>query len=263
MIDGQKVVVIMPAYNAEKTLLKTYEEVPHDLVDEVILTDDFSTDRTVEVARRLDLTLIVHDENRGYGGNQKTCYSAALEAGADIVIMLHPDYQYTPKLISAMSHLIASGEYDVLMGSRILVKGALSGGMPIYKYIANRFLTLVQNLLVRHKLSEYHTGYRAFRRQVLEQLPLAENSDDFLFDNQIMAQTIYFGYRIGEISCPARYEPESSSINFRRSVRYGLGVLWTSCQFVLQRLGLARFPIFDPEGRRLTSEPNQLPKQSP
>jgi glycosyltransferase involved in cell wall biosynthesis len=263
MIDGQKVVVIMPAYNAEKTLLKTYDEVPRDLVDEVILTDDFSTDRTVEVARRLDLILIEHNENRGYGGNQKTCYSAALEAGADIVIMLHPDYQYAPKLIAAMAHLIACGEYDVVMGSRILVKGALSGGMPIYKYIANRFLTLVQNLLVRHKLSEYHTGYRAFRRKVLEQLPLAENSDDFLFDNQIMAQTIYFGYRIGEISCPARYEPDSSSINFRRSVRYGLGVLLTSCQFVAQRLGLARFAIFDPEGRRLKPELNQPQKGIP
>jgi glycosyltransferase involved in cell wall biosynthesis len=188
MIDHQKVVVIMPAYNAERTLLRTYEEVPHDLVDEVILTDDFSSDRTTEIARRLDLTLIEHDENRGYGGNQKTCYQAALEAGADIVIMLHPDYQYTPKLIPAMAHMVACGEYDVVLGSRILTKGALAGGMPIYKYISNRFLTFVQNLLVRHKLSEYHTGYRAFRRRVLEDLPLAENSDDFVFDNQILVQ---------------------------------------------------------------------------
>lgn len=251
MIDHQKVVVIMPAYNAERTLLRTYEEVPHDLVDEVILTDDFSSDRTTEIARRLDLTLIEHDENRGYGGNQKTCYQAALEAGADIVIMLHPDYQYTPKLIPAMAHMVACGEYDVVLGSRILTKGALAGGMPIYKYISNRFLTFVQNLLVRHKLSEYHTGCRAFQRRVLERLPLAENSDDFVFDNQILAQAIFFGYRIGEVSCPARYEPDSSSIDFRRSLIYGLGVLWTSVQFVLQRLGVARFAIFDPNGRRL------------
>ena len=252
MIDHQKVVVIMPAYNAERTLLRTYEEVPHDLVDEVILTDDFSSDRTTEIARRLDLTLIEHDENRGYGGNQKTCYQAALEAGADIVIMLHPDYQYTPKLIPAMAHMVACGEYDVVLGSRILTKGALSGGMPLYKYISNRFLTFVQNLLVRHKLSEYHTGYRAFQRRVLERLPLAENSDDFVFDNQILVQVIFFGYRIGEVSCPARYEPDSSSIDFRRSLIYGLGVLMTSVQFVLQRMGLARFAIFDPNGRRLT-----------
>ncbi len=251
MIEQHKVVVIMPAYNAEQTLLKTYEEIPLDIVDEIILTDDFSSDHTVEVAHRLDLTLIVHDENRGYGGNQKTCYGAALEAGADIIIMLHPDYQYTPKLIPALAHLVACGEYDVVLGSRILSKGALAGGMPVYKYIANRFLTLVQNLMLRHKLSEYHTGYRAFRREVLEQLPLAENSDEFLFDNQILAQVIFFGYRIGEISCPARYEPESSSISFYRSIIYGLGVLWTSVQFVLQRLSLARFPIFDPNGRRL------------
>jgi len=251
MIGQQKVVVIMPAYNAEQTLLKTYEEVPRDLVDEVILTDDSSRDRTVEIAHRLELSLLVHDENRGYGGNQKTCYRAALEAGADIIIMLHPDYQYTPKLIPAMAHMVACGEYDVVLGSRILTKGALAGGMPVYKYIANRLLTFVQNLMVRHKLSEYHTGYRAFRREVLEQLPLDENSDDFLFDNQTLTQMIFFGYRIGEISCPARYELESSNINFRRSVIYGLGVLWTSVQFVLQRLGLARFAIFDPNGRRL------------
>ena len=251
MIGQQKIVVIMPAYNAEQTLLKTYEEVPRDLVDEVILTDDFSRDRTVEIAHRLELTLLVHDENRGYGGNQKTCYRAALETGADVIIMLHPDYQYTPKLIPAMAHLVACGEYDVVLGSRILTKGALAGGMPVYKYIANRLLTFVQNLMVRHKLSEYHTGYRAFRREVLEQLPLDENSDDFIFDNQTLTQVIFFGYRIGEISCPARYELESSTINFRRSVIYGLGVLWTSVQFVLQRLGLARFAIFDPNGRRL------------
>ena len=251
MIDQQKVVVILPAYNAERTLLRTYEEVPQDLVDQVILTDDFSSDRTTQIARRLDLTLIEHDENRGYGGNQKTCYQAALEAGADIVIMLHPDYQYTPKLIPAMAHMVACGEYDVVLGSRILTKGALAGGMPIYKYISNRFLTFVQNLLVRHKLSEYHTGYRAFRRRVLKDLPLAENSDDFVFDNQILAQAIFFGYRIGEVSCPASYEPDSSSIDFRRSLIYGLGVLLTSVQFVLQRLGVARFAIFDPNGRRL------------
>ena len=251
MIGQQKVVVIMPAYNAEKTLLKTYKDVPRDIVDEVILTDDFSSDRTVEIARRLDLTLLVHDENRGYGGNQKTCYRAALEAGTDIVIMLHPDYQYTPMLIPAMAHLIACGEYDVVLASRILSKGALAGGMPLYKYIANRVLTLLQNLLLGHKLSEYHTGFRAFRREILERLPLAENSDDFIFDNQILAQVIFFGYRIGEISCPARYEEESSSINFRRSVIYGFGVLWTSIQFVLHRLGLVRFAIFDSKGRTL------------
>ncbi len=261
MIDRQKVVIILPAYNAEQTLLKTYEEISRDIVDEVILTDDFSSDRTVEIARRLDLTLIVHDENRGYGGNQKSCYKAALEAGADIIIMLHPDYQYSPKLIPAMAHLVASGEYDVVLGSRILTKGALAGGMPLYKYIANRVLTLLQNLLLRHKLSEYHTGYRAFRRKVLEQLPLGENSDDFLFDNQILAQVIFFGHRIGEISCPARYEPGSSSINFRRSFIYGFGVLWTSIQFVLQRLGLARFAIFNPNGSRLTPQTHPPERQ--
>lgn len=222
---------------------------------EVILTDDFSEDCSVEVVSRLDLTLIVHRENRGYGVTQKSCYKTALDIGADIVIMLHPDYQYTPKLIPALVHLINCGEDDVVLGSRILTKETLAGGMPLYKYIANRLLSLTQNLLLRHKLSEYHTGYRAFGREVLERLPLAENSDNFLFDNQILVQAIFFGYRIGEASCPARYEPESSSITFHRSIVYRLGVLWTSVPFVLQRLGLARFTIFDPNGRRLAMAP--------
>jgi glycosyltransferase involved in cell wall biosynthesis len=234
----------MPAYNAEKTLRRTYAEVPLEIVDQVILVDDFSQDRTAEVARELGLHTIRHEQNKGYGGNQKTCYREALDLGADIVIMLHPDYQYTPLLITAMASLIAEGVFDCVLGSRILGVGALQGGMPIYKYFSNRFLTLVQNWLVAHKLSEYHTGYRAFRAQLLRALPLAQNSDDFVFDNQMLAQIIYGGYSIGEIACPTRYEPESSSIDFQRSMIYGLGVLQTSLMFRLNRWGIANNPKF-------------------
>jgi len=254
LLHGRRVVVVMPAYNAERTLRKTFAEIPHDVVDEVVLTDDASRDETVRVARELGITTRVHTENRGYGGNQKTCYAAALERGADIVVMLHPDYQYTPKLITAMAALIACDVYDVVLGSRILVGSAIAGGMPLYKYVANRCLTLAENLLIGSKLSEYHTGYRAFSRKVLESLPLLEGSDDFVFDNQMLLQAIYFRFRVGEISCPALYEADSSSINFRRSVVYGFGVLGTALRFRLARWGLARPRIFDPHGRRLAAD---------
>lgn len=234
----------MPAYNAEKTLRDTYNDIPFEIVDDVILVDDASRDRTSEVARNMGIHTIVHENNLGYGGNQKSCYRAALELDADIVIMLHPDYQYTPKLIPAMASMIAYGEFDAVLGSRILGIGALQGGMPLYKYIANRFLTLFENLLLGHKLSEYHTGYRAFSREILERLPLEKNSNDFVFDNQMLAQIIWFGYRIGELSCPTKYFEDASSINFRRSVAYGLGVLKTAVQFRLQKWGLARSTIF-------------------
>ena len=246
MLNGKKIVVVMPAYNAAKTLRKTCEEIPAGVVDEVILVDDGSADETIELAQELGLVTFHHHANMGYGRNQKTCYSEALKAGADIIVMVHPDYQYTPKLITPMAGMIAYGEYDVVLGSRILGRGALRGGMPRYKYVSNRFLTLVQNILLRQKLSEYHTGYRAFARHVIETLPLAENSDDFVFDNEMLAQATYFDFRIGEMSCPTKYFPEASSINFRRSVRYGLGVLATSVKFRLQKLGLARFEIFKP-----------------
>ncbi len=244
MLHGLKVAVVLPAYNAEKTLRQTVDEIPHDIVDDVILTDDASSDATARLARDLGIYTIQHDHNRGYGGNQKTCYAAALERGADIIVMLHPDYQYTPKLVPAMASMIASAEYDVVLGSRILGNGALKGGMPLYKYVANRGLTLVQNLLVGQKLSEYHSGYRAWSRRVLETLPLLRCSDDFVFDNQILVQAIDAGFRIGEISCPTKYFPEASSINFGRSVNYGFGVLWTSIEFRLQRMGLRRSSLF-------------------
>ena len=244
MLNGKKIVVIMPAYNVEKTLEKTYREIPLEFVDDVILVDDASSDRTPEVAWKMGIRTIIHETNLGYGANQKTCYRAALEIGADIIIMVHPDYQYTPKLIPAMASMIAYGEFDAVLGSRILGVGALQGGMPLYKYIANRFLTLFENLLLSHKLSEYHTGYRAFSREVLERLPLEKNSNDFVFDNQMLAQLIWFGYRIGEVSCPTKYFPEASSINFRRSFMYGLGVLKTSLQFRLQKWGILSSPIF-------------------
>jgi glycosyltransferase involved in cell wall biosynthesis len=226
-----------------------------DIADEVILVDDGSRDGTVGEAKRLGIAHIVHPRNRGYGGNQKTCYAAALADGADIVVMLHPDYQYTPKLIPAMAGMIASGEYDVVLGSRILGTGALRGGMPLYKLVSNRFLTAAQNLLVGQKLSEYHTGFRAFSRNVLETLPLEENSDDFVFDNQMLVQSIRFGFRIGEISCPTRYLPEASSINFRRSVQYGLGVLGTSLRYVAWRAGWRGQPFLDEGGRKLAKNP--------
>lgn len=253
MIRGKKVIVILPAYNAEKTLEMTYREIPFDLVDDVLLVDDASSDRTAEIAKSLGIKTVIHPENKGYGGNQKTCYREALSMGADIIIMLHPDYQYTPKLIPAMAYLIESGEFDAVLGSRILSGGALKGGMPLYKYISNRILTLIQNLLLGQKLSEYHTGYRAFKREILERLPLEENSDDFVFDNQMLSQIIYFGYKVGEISCPAKYFEDASSINFTRSVKYGLGVLMTSFRFVFQKLGILKSLIFDKSGRKLVS----------
>ncbi len=244
MINGKKIVVVLPAYNAAKTLEITLKDVPEGFVDDYVLVDDASRDNTAEVARQLGIRTIVHERNTGYGGNQKTCYRTALELGADIVIMLHPDYQYTPKLIPAMASMIAYDEFDVVLASRILGIGALKGGMPLYKYIANRFLTLAENLLLGHKLSEYHTGYRAFSRTVLEKLPLAENSDDFVFDNQMLAQVVWHEFRIGEVSCPTKYFADASSINFRRSVTYGLGVLATAVSYRLNRIGLLRTQLF-------------------
>lgn len=241
----------MPAFNASKTLKKTFEEIPHDVVDAVILVDDGSHDDTALLSRSMGIPTFAHQMNYGYGRNQKTCYNEALKLNADIVVMLHPDYQYTPRLITAMASMLASGEYDVVIGSRILGAGALVGGMPPYKYLANRILTIVQNILLSYKLSEYHSGYRAFSRQVLESLPLMENSDDFLFDNQMLAQVVYFKYRIGEISCPTKYFEEASSINFSRSVKYGFGVVWTSVLFLLNRLKILRSLIFDPKGNKL------------
>lgn len=244
MMDGKRIVVVLPAYNAEKTLQKTYDEIPMDIVDDVILTDDASKDGTVELARSLGIHVIEHRKNRGYGGNQKTCYESALARGADIIIMLHPDYQYSPRLIRAMTAMLTSGHYDVVIASRILGKGALQGGMPLYKYVANRALTLTQNILMNAKLSEYHTGYRGWRKEVLEALPLDLCSDDFVFDNQMLAQVVNAGFTIGEISCPTRYFAEASSINFRRSVKYGLGVLKTSAAYRLHRLGIYHNKIF-------------------
>ena len=251
MLDEKKIVVVMPAYNAARTLRQTYEELPFDIVDQVLLVDDSSSDETVTLARELNVTTFQHEKNLGYGRNQKTCYREALKREADIVIMLHPDYQYSPKLVTSLAGMIASGHYDVALGSRILGVGALKGGMPRYKYISNRFLTAVQNLLLGYKLSEYHTGFRAFSRQVLESLPIKENSDDFLFDNEMLAQAIYFNYRVGEISCPTKYFVEASSISFKRSLKYGLGVLWTSLKFRLQKIGVAKFRVFDSERSRL------------
>ena len=251
----------MPAYNAEKTLEATVGEIP-EIVDIKILVDDRSSDRTVDVARRLDLHTFVHDKNYGYGRNQQTCYREALEAGADVVIMVHPDYQYTPLLITAMASMIAFDVYDVVLGSRILGGRARQGGMPLYKYIANRFLTAFENLCLDAKLSEYHTGYRAFSRRVLDELPLLENSDDFVFDNQMLAQCIFFGFRIGEVSCPTKYFEEASSINFRRSTQYGLGVLATSLQFVLQKLGLLHLRRFSNNGKKLGVGPGYYARHS-
>ena len=253
MINGKNIAVVLPAYNAEKTLEATVRELP-EIVDTCILVDDCSSDRTVEIARRLGLKYFVHDRNYGYGRNQQTCYREALAAGANVVIMVHPDYQYSPLLVTAMASMVAYGVYDVVLGSRIIGGTALRGGMPLYKYIANRLLTAFENLFLRIKLSEYHTGYRAFSREVLTRLPLRENSDDFVFDNQMLAQCVYFGFRIGEVSCPTKYFEEASSINFRRSVKYGLGVLQTTLQFALQRAGILRSPMFDPEGKTLTSK---------
>ncbi|RNC72780.1 MAG: glycosyltransferase family 2 protein [Desulfuromonadales bacterium] len=238
MLNGKRIVVVLPAYNAAKTLEMTWREIPFEVVDDVLLVDDASRDETAAVARRLGIRTIVHERNRGYGGNQKSCYRAALETGADIVVMLHPDYQYTPTLVPAMAAMIAYGEFDAVLASRILGPGALKGGMPLYKYVANRFLTFVENILLGQKLSEYHTGYRAFSRRILETLPLELNSEDFVFDNQMLAQIVWAGYRVGELSCPTKYFADASSINFRRSVIYGLGVLKTAFEFRLNRAGL-------------------------
>jgi glycosyltransferase involved in cell wall biosynthesis len=251
MISGKRVAVVMPAYNAEKTLEMTVSELT-DIVDVRILVDDSSRDRTAELSRRLGVETFIHDSNYGYGRNQQTCYRQALAAGADIVVMLHPDYQYTPLLVPAMAGMIASGIYDMVLGSRILGGGALRGGMPRYKYVSNRFLTAFQNVFLGVKLSEYHTGFRAFSRELLETLPLLENSDDFVFDNQMIAQAVMFDFKIGEISCPTKYFREASSINFKRSVEYGLGVLATTASFVAHKWNIRRIPRFDPAGRRIT-----------
>ncbi len=239
MIYDKKIIIVMPAYNAAKTLEKTYNEIPFNIVDDVILVDDFSPDETVKIAKKLGIKhVIIHESNKGYGANQKTCYRKALELNADIIIMLHPDYQYTPKLIEPMSFLIANDIYKVVIGSRILGKGALKGGMPFYKYLSNRFLTFFQNLFLNQKLSEYHTGYRAFSREIFRKIDISNNSDDFIFDNQMLAQIIFSGYEIGEISCPTKYFGEASSINFKRSLKYGLGVLGVSLSFLLKKLKL-------------------------
>jgi glycosyltransferase involved in cell wall biosynthesis len=256
LLFGKKIVVVMPAYNAEATLRQTYAEIPMDYIDEVILVDDGSSDRTTEIARELGVRTLVHKTNLGYGGNQKTCYSEALQQGADVVVMLHPDYQYTPKLLVAMSSLIAVGQYDVVLGSRILCQNTIKAGMPVYKYVANRALTFFENLMLGQKLSEYHTGYRAFSRKVLETLPLEENSDDFVFDNQMLAQIAYFGFTIGEVSCPTKYFAEASSINLRRSIVYGLGVVRTSLSYRLQKMGLVHSRLFAADGARLEISPS-------
>ncbi|HEY8920328.1 MAG TPA: glycosyltransferase family 2 protein [Chitinophaga sp.] len=245
MLNSKKIIVVLPAYNAALTLEKTYREIPFDIVDEVVLVDDASRDDTAQVGRELGIQHVIrHDRNKGYGGNQKSCYNKALELGADIVIMVHPDYQYTPKLIQAMCSIIANGVYPVVLGSRILGKGALKGGMPIYKYIFNRFLTLTQNILINEKLSEYHTGYRAFSREVLENIRYMDNNDDFIFDNEMISQIFMKGYEIGEVTCPTKYFEEASSINFRRSSIYGLGVLRVSLQHRLHRWGWIRGKIY-------------------
>lgn len=241
MLDNKKIVVIMPAYNAGKTLIKTYNEIPKDIVDEIILTDDASTDNTVEITKKLNIKTVAHETNKGYGANQKTCYDYALKENPDIIIMLHPDYQYTPKLIYAMASLIAVGEYDVVLASRILGRGALKGGMPIYKYIANRLLTFFQNLVLGYKLTEYHTGYRAYSSEVLKKIPYKKNSDNFIFDNEILIQIIHHGFKIAEISCPTKYFPEASSINFRRSIRYGLGIVFNCFKYILHKTKIKKF----------------------
>jgi glycosyltransferase involved in cell wall biosynthesis len=254
MIGGQRVCVVLPAFNAARTLRRTVEELDRSVVDDVILVDDASVDETVATARELGLHHVVHPSNRGYGANQKTCYLEALRRGAQVVVMLHPDYQYSPRLVTAMAAMITSGHFDVVLGSRILGVGALRGGMPRWKYVANRVLTLFQNALLNQKLSEYHTGYRAYARRVLETMPIAENSDDFVFDNEILAQAIHFGYSVGEISCPARYFPEASSIGLLRSIRYGLGVVGTSLLYRAHRTLGVPCRRFSTRGRRLGAE---------
>ncbi|MEZ5039891.1 MAG: glycosyltransferase family 2 protein [Saprospiraceae bacterium] len=246
MYKNKKVIVVLPAYNAAQTLEKTYREIPFDLVDEVILCDDASKDNTAQLAKAIGIHhIIIHEENKGYGGNQKSLYNKALELGGDIVIMLHPDYQYTPKLIPAMVNIIGDELYPVVLGSRILGKGALQGGMPLYKFIANRFLTFAQNLLVNYKLSEYHTGYRSFSKEVLNTINFNENSDDFVFDNEMLSQIIYAGFPIAEVTCPTKYFEEASSINLSRSMKYGMGVLRVSVNHWLQRMGFAKFKLYE------------------
>ena len=255
MLNGKKIVVVMPAYNAEKTLEKTYSEIYHEIVDEIILTDDKSSDNTKDLAKDLNITTIVHKENRGYGGNQKSCYTAALKSNADIVIMLHPDYQYTPKLIPAIASMLAFEEYDAVIASRML-SNALEGGMPLYKYIANKFLTAFENFFLRQHLSEYHTGYRGFKKSVLENLPLEDCDDDFVFDNEMLALVAYHGYKIGELSCPTKYFPEASSINFTRSCKYGLGVLGVSLKYFLAYTGIYKSKIFKKDAKKLDINAN-------
>ena len=250
MINNKKVVVIMPAYNAEKTLEQTYNDISQDFVDEIILVDDFSSDGTKEIAKKLNITTIVHDRNRGYGGNQKSCYKAALKANADIVVMLHPDYQYTPKLIPAIVSMMAFGEYDAVLASRMLGNSALKGGMPLYKFIANKFLTTFENIFTGEKLSEYHTGFRGFTREVLEKLPLEACDNDFIFDNEMIALLFYYKFKIGEVSCPTKYFKEASSINFVRSCKYGLGVLAVSLKYRLAKMGILT-KIFKPDAEKL------------
>lgn len=246
MIGNKKIAVVLPAYNAEKTLEQTFNEIPFDIVDEIILVDDCSRDNTVKKAQELGIKHVIrHEKNKGYGGNQKTCYNKALELNADIVVMLHPDYQYTPKLIQSMCYIIANDVYPAVLGSRILGKGALKGGMPLYKYFFNRMLTFTQNLLMNQKLSEYHTGYRAFSRKVLESINYKSNSDDFVFDNQMLAQIFFAGFEIAEITCPTKYFDDASSINFKRSSKYGLGVLSTSLKYFLQKIGISRYRMFN------------------
>lgn len=244
MLNQKRIAVVLPAYNASRTLRRTVDEIPREIVDDIILTDDASLDDTAAIARELGIHTIRHNSNLGYGGNQKTCYAAALARGADVVVMLHPDYQYSPRLVTAMASMIVSGEYDCVLGSRILGGGALRGGMPVYKYVANRALTFAQNLVMGKKMSEYHTGYRGWSREVLGNLPLLNCSDDFIFDNQMLVQAMYFGFRVGEISCPTKYFPEASSINFRRSVVYGLGVLRTAIQYRIRKAGIGKPNIF-------------------
>lgn len=255
MLNSKRVIVVMPAYNAEKTIQQTFTEIPLDVIDHVILVDDASRDHTVRVAQELGIDTVIHRQNRGYGANQKTCYRHALNLGADVIVMLHPDYQYTPRLLVALASMVAYDEYDIALGSRMLCGGALRGGMPFYKYVSNRFLTIMQNRLMGTSFSEFHTGFRAFSREVLLTLPLEEDRDDFVFDNQILAQAIYFGYRVGEVSCPTKYFQEASSISFLPSVRYGIGVMSTAWEYFAEKHGWMRRSIFAESGRRLEVDP--------
>jgi glycosyltransferase involved in cell wall biosynthesis len=255
VLNGKQITVVLPAYNAGETLKRTVGELDRAVVDDVLLVDDASIDDTIEQAEQLGIISIRHDENRGYGGNQKSCYKAALDRGADIVVMVHPDYQYSPLLVPALAAMIAYGEYDFVLGSRILAQNSIARGMPAYKFVANRVLTLVENILLRQKLSEYHTGLRAYSRRLLEALPFERNSDDFVFDNQIIAQAVAYGASIGELSCPTRYAAESSSINFRRSIRYGIGVLQTTAQYRLHMSGKRRYPFLDVPARDVDTAP--------